>query len=141
VKVEDALAWAREGWRVFPVRNKKPLVKDFRGVASVDETVIRKWWRKWPDADPAWPVHHGVIVVDLDGGTTPVDAEIYLGFALPATRTHRTPSGGWHLFYFVGDVDAKNSASELGPGIDVRAAGGYIVLPAAGNGYTVEREK
>ena len=39
-----------------------------------------------------------------------------------------TPSGGCHLYFSVaGDVRARNSAGAIGPHIDVRADGGYVV--------------
>jgi hypothetical protein len=51
---------------------------------------------------------------------------------LPDTRTHRTRSGGLHLF-FRHAPGLRNSASRLAPGCDVRADGGYVIWwPAAG---------
>ena len=39
-----------------------------------------------------------------------------------------TPSGGWHLYYAAPEGrEIRNSASLLGPLIDVRAGGGYII--------------
>jgi hypothetical protein len=50
----------------------------------------------------------------------------------PSTYMTATPSGGWHL-YFTAPEGSKirNSASLLGPLVDVRAQGGYVV--AAGS--------
>jgi hypothetical protein len=46
----------------------------------------------------------------------------------PATYWVATPSGGWHL-YFIAPADSpiRNSAGLLGPEVDVRAQGGYVV--------------
>lgn len=74
---------------------------------------------------------------------------------LGKTWTHRTKSGGYHLIYAypsggvgedevegggsgngVGPVDIRNSAGKLAPGVDVRANGGYAVLPPF-KGYSV----
>jgi hypothetical protein len=46
----------------------------------------------------------------------------------PDTYTTRTPSGGLHLYFAAIDGrELRNSASRVGPMIDVRAAGGYVV--------------
>ena len=52
--------------------------------------------------------------------------------ALPATRTHRTRSGGRHyLFKHVEGV--RNSQSKIAQGIDVRGEGGFVVAWPAEN--------
>jgi hypothetical protein len=48
--------------------------------------------------------------------------------ALPETLTSITPRGGEHHF-FQWKSDIKNSCSKLGPGLDVRGDGGYVVIP------------
>lgn len=54
------------------------------------------------------------------------------GFEVPATAVIATPSGGLHL-WFTGPAGARvpNSAGKLGPGIDVRGYGGYLVGPGS----------
>jgi hypothetical protein len=49
---------------------------------------------------------------------------------LPPTPTQRTPSGGWHLLFQGTAPGIGNSAGHpvLGPGLDVRTRGGYVVL-------------
>lgn len=57
--------------------------------------------------------------------------------ALPPTRTHKTRSGGLHLiFQNPPDIQIRNSASRIAPGIDVRGEGGYVIVPPS-DGYTV----
>jgi Bifunctional DNA primase/polymerase, N-terminal len=47
---------------------------------------------------------------------------------LPWTYWVATPSGGWHFYFTAPDGDQiRNSAGKLGPLVDVRAAGGYVV--------------
>jgi hypothetical protein len=46
--------------------------------------------------------------------------------ALPLTQAHETYSGGLHLL-FRACPDLRCSGSKIAPGVDVRAAGGYIV--------------
>jgi hypothetical protein len=54
------------------------------------------------------------------------------GFSVPETAVIATPSGGLHL-WFTGPAGApvRNSAGKLGPGIDVRGYGGYLVGPGS----------
>lgn len=52
------------------------------------------------------------------------------GFAVPRTVTVLTPSGGRHL-WFTAPGPVPNSVGRLGPGIDVRGAGGYVVGPGS----------
>ena len=48
------------------------------------------------------------------------------------TYTVKTPTGGLHLYYTAPDgPEIRNSAGKIGPLIDVRAGGGYVL--AAGS--------
>jgi hypothetical protein len=51
----------------------------------------------------------------------------------PATTWVLTPSGGYHLYFRQppGQPPIRNSAGLLGPGIDVRGAGGYVIAPGS----------
>ena len=53
-------------------------------------------------------------------------------FTVPETTVIATPSGGIHL-WLTGPAGApvRNSAGKLGPGIDVRGYGGYLVGPGS----------
>lgn len=77
----------------------------------------------------------GVVVLDLDrkNGVDGLGALGALaarcGGTIPETLTTITPSGGFHFFFEWPGFKVGNSASALGPGIDVRGDGGYVVLP------------
>ena len=46
----------------------------------------------------------------------------------PVTHWAATPSGGWHLYFTAPEgSEIRNSAGLIGPQVDVRAAGGYVV--------------
>ncbi|BCJ75195.1 hypothetical protein CS0771_47390 [Catellatospora sp. IY07-71] len=64
------------------------------------------------------------------GGTTSLDALIARGLT-PPTRYVRTGSGGLHLYYrHPGGISVPcDQGMRLGPGIDVKADGGYVVAP------------
>jgi len=89
--------------------------------------------------------HHGKAAPDgVSGQPTGLDAFLRLcsehGQPVPATFTVRTPSGGYHLYFTVSDASVRNSAGRLGPLIDVRGAGGYVVGPRShigGKPYSV----
>ncbi len=74
----------------------------------------------------------GVIVIDLDRrpdkGIDGLAALQALG-EVPNTLTVLTPSGGFHLYYRWPGFRVPNSASRLGPGIDIRGDGGMVVIP------------
>ena len=58
----------------------------------------------------------------------------------PVTFGVDTPSGGSHLYFAAAGGRLRNSAGLLGPLIDVRADGGYVVAPGSRTGqraYTV----
>lgn len=135
-----ALDYASAGWAIFPVepRGKKPLTTNGFKAATTDATKIKEWWAKTPTANLGLDCgKSGVVVVDLDkrGEAGPDGvaewAELVERERLQAkTLTSRTGGGGRHLvFKAPPGVEIKNSAGKLAPGIDVRAAGGYVVLP------------
>lgn len=76
--------------------------------------------------------------IDLDrkNGVDGVEAFAQLadqhGVTIPETTIIRTASGGEHR-WFIGPAGApvQNSASKLGPGIDVRGYGGYLIGPGS----------
>lgn len=76
-----------------------------------------------------------VVVVDVDDdegmatlGALLADPE---NTPLPDTVTAQTPSGGCHLFYRVDaeGVPLRTRPRGIGPGVDLKADGGYVVLP------------
>ncbi|OQW82779.1 MAG: hypothetical protein BVN31_07405 [Proteobacteria bacterium ST_bin15] len=131
--LEHALAMAARGFRILPLqRGDKIPTKGFRwkDEATTDTATIRTWFAAHPDANYAVAAGDGLLVVDLDPRSGAVSAISALPFALPAeTLTVRTPGGGTHV-YLVGP-DVANSAGRLGPGIDIRSAGGYVVGPGS----------
>lgn len=84
-QLDEALANAARGWRVFPVHGvqgdrcscnktqcgtpaKHPRIMEWQRGASRDERVIRGWWTKWPQANVGVATGRGsgLLVLDVD---------------------------------------------------------------------------
>lgn len=154
---DAALALATAGFHVFPVHSirnggctcrkddcksagKHPLWKrEFleRGCldASTGSERVAAFWRQWPGANVAVATgHDGLVILDVDprhGGDETLADHIRAHGELPATVTVLTGGGGQHYYFHGPDVLAirNNAATKLGPGLDVRGQGGYVVAP------------
>lgn len=140
-----ALAYAATGWPVFPCQwrgdhRKEPLTPHGFKDATIVAATVADWWRRRPRALIGTPTGLGFVVLDIDprhGGDKTIAA---LGFvSLPATPTTRTAGGGWHLYFAAPDPPIHNTAGArgrgIGPGLDWRGVGGYVILPSPGSGY------
>jgi hypothetical protein len=143
----SALNLAGRGWLVFPCvpDAKRPaLRRSWQSLATTDERTVRAWWAREPYNIGIACGPSGLVVVDLDmlrgerPGEPPTDTvngaaalaalcrECRQPYPLP-TYTVDTPSGGCHLYYAAGSARVRNSAGLLGPLIDIRAGGGYVI--------------
>ena len=124
---------------LFPVRagaSSPPLITNWQRQASSDEEQIQLWRDLHPDSNTGiscWDL----VVIDVDvkagkDGAATLRALTDRGFTLPDTRTVTTPSGGWHLYYLRPPGSRiRNGVNVLGPGVDVRTRGGYVVAPGS----------
>jgi hypothetical protein len=130
-----ALDLARRGVPVFPCNpaDKRPLTASGFKDASCDPDIVHLWRTEHPEALIGVPTGAKFVVVDAD--LQHEDALKWLEdhrSRLPPTRTHCTRSGGRHWLFAPSDA-IKCSASKLGPHIDTRGHGGYIIWwPAHG---------
>lgn len=154
--VADALILASRGFAVFPLRPgaKIPAVaKDWESAASTDAARLRALIRNRTANLGIACGPSGLLVVDLDVAKTPDacardGAEVFAALAggrwVPPTFTVETPSGGRHLYFRAPThVRLGNTASRLGPLIDTRAAGGYVVAPGSvigGRAYRIAHD-
>ena len=136
--LKAAIKYAERGWYVFPVRpgGKEPLTPNGFKDATVDPAIIRSWWdrTKWPTANLGSPCGKShLVVIDLDEKHDGIYNWQELCGKLGIennTVVSLTGGGGQHWFYLApAGVDLKNSVGVLAPGVDVRANGGYVVLP------------
>jgi hypothetical protein len=130
-----ALAYAARGWHVFPVKtDKTPRTVHGLKDATTDVAQIRSWWARWPDAGVAIRTGavSGLMVLDVDvdrgGDETLFELEREHG-ELPLTPRVKTPSGGTHFYFRHPGGEVPNSTDKIGPGLDVRGDGGYVVAP------------
>lgn len=150
--VEEALYWARRGFRVFPARvqGKRPAIDDYPNQATVDEDIIRGWWSSGQDYNVALAMGNGRVAIDLDAKgdvQSAIDMYAMVGGTWD-TLVNRTPRGGYHLVFDVPPTALYQSTIGLFPQIDVRAEGGYILAPPSyvreedvDGGYTIERSE
>lgn len=144
---EAARAWAQAGFFVFPCipNGKRPATEHGLDDATTDLNTIDRWWFQADYNIGVSPSRTGMFVVDQDG---PLGAETLASLcaehgALPNTLTVRTPRGPAHLHHwFVGDC--ASTVQRLGPKLDTRGQGGYVLVPPSivdGTEYTYDSEE
>lgn len=142
--LDAALKYASIGWPVFPCGpNKKPMLRKEDGGngfhdATTDTAQIVEWWRDYPSAQVGVACGAaGICVVDLDMGSGKDGIAAFS--RLEADNGPHwcgliacTPRGGRHYVYLMPSEPVRNGTDivEKKSGIDVRADGGYIVVPS-----------
>lgn len=142
--LNEALASARRGWPVIPLRMKVPLIKNWPKLATTDEIKIRNWATKYPGCNfgLATGSRSGVLVWDVDrdaGGFKSLEGLINIHGGIPNTITCKTGGGGKQFYFkYPANRTIKNEV-RFYPGMDVRTTGGQVVLPPgrhiSGNSY------
>src|SRR5262249_12580168 len=144
-----ALTYAKIRWPVFPCNplDKRPLTIHGFKDASIDPKLILQWWTQWPNAMIGIPMGSasGIFCVDLDRKAGTDGIATWAGLQAvhgppPLTRVHETPSTGRHLIFVWKEGIRNIPLGKLGPGIEIKGEGGYIVVPpsrmADGKDYT-----
>lgn len=138
---KELLFWVKsyssKGYPLFPVAtDKRPFVRWKEG-ATTDQRKLAQWWQEWPNAMIGMPTgsKSGIVVLDVDvkndvNGLETLKDNGWLEEIPESTVEVETPSGGRH-YYFEAPVNTeiRNSAGKIGPGLDVRGEGGFIILP------------
>src|SRR5262245_8148284 len=149
---ERALTYAARGWAVLPLWwprgrrcacgrpdcanvGKHPLgslVPHGLDQATADQVLIRRWWAACPEANLGLVTGavRGLVVDDVDGeeGVASLRSLVDRHARFQAAWA-RTGSGGWHGYLDHPGQEVPNSAGRLGPKLDVRGDGGYVVAP------------
>ena len=145
-----ALQHAARGWPVLPVHSvrddgsctcgkadctspgKHPATS--KGVldAATAEGLVQNWWGRNPAANVgiATGPGSGLFVLDVDprhGGDDTLEALEEAHGRLPATVEVITGGGGRHLYFR--HPGGRALSKTVGPGLDVKADGGFVVAP------------
>jgi len=127
------------GWAIFPIQagTKIPATPHGFYDATTDPATITTWLTSSPGT--SWAVATGrlsqLIVVDVDVKRNGLENVKKLN--LPDTYTVHTPSGGMHLYYQIYGSQELTNRTNLIPGVDIRAEGGYVVVPPS-PGYDLD---
>jgi hypothetical protein len=135
------------GLPIFPCHpdggrlRKTPLTPNGFKDASLDLDVVQRWIERYPTA--LWGMPSGTVsgrvVLDIDikrPEANGFDSLEDLGRSiLPETPLAHTESGGLHVYFGCLSREVRNSAGRIAPGLDVRANGGYVIVPTQGSGY------
>jgi hypothetical protein len=129
----------RLGWKVLLLAPgwKLPFISKEdggRGVhdASSDPAQIRAWSQLCAGGNIAVACGEasGIVVLDVDprnGGDATIRAHSARGHVFPKGPRARTGNGGWHLL-FRHQSGIGGSAGKLGPGVEVKSTGGYVLV-------------
>ncbi len=126
-----ALRYAELGYPVFPCVPEKKVPLTPRGFkdATTDAGQIKAWWEKYTDANIGIPTA-GLLIVDVDGENNAWPGEPEKAEELACGPISLTPRGGrHHIFRQPAGKAWRNTAGKIGPDVDTRADGGYIVAP------------
>jgi hypothetical protein len=142
-KLAGLLWYVNHGWPVFPCGpDKKPLTKNGFKDATLNAATVKSWHEKMPGAlwgmatGPTKENAAGLVVIDIDTHDENKNGystweQLREEYSEPIeTVTAKTGGGGQHLYfqYPAGHI-VKSGQDVLGPGIDVRARGGYVIVP------------
>jgi len=137
--LDKALELSKKGFYIFPLRvgSKLPATQGFAEIATRDENKLREWWGNNPNFNIG--LYTGkfngdgetLVAIDVDAkdgklGFESLEKLKEDGVILPDTFYQTTPTGGKHLIY-KSTIDFANGVNKLGPGLDIRGKGGYLV--------------
>ena len=149
--LEVALDYAGFGWPVLLLHSidggrctcgrsdchsvaKHPRTEHGLRDATTDQSIMRSWWSRCPNANVGILTgqRSGFVVLDVDpqhgGSKTLSDLEGRFG-RLPKTLVSRTGNGGRHILFQHPGYYVKTKQGALGAGLDIKGDGGYIVAP------------
>ncbi len=153
--LQYALAYARKGWPVLPLHSvsahgdctcgkskcgkhagKHPRIKDWLTQATTEEKQIKKWWRKWSDANIGILTGKasGILAVDIDprnGGAVELQKLKDDYGDMPHTPTVSTGGDGLHYYLKMPDFEVITMCGDhaLRDGVEIRSDGGMVVAP------------
>ena len=140
-RLATALALAAKGFYIFPCipNGKLPAIKDFPNKASRDPDQLQRWFADGKCnlgiSTSSYGEGQALVVVDIDnkgekqGDETLFSLELE-GKTFPPSLEQITPNNGRHILYAT-PVALRQGVDVLGPGLDIRSRGGYILGPSS----------
>jgi putative DNA primase/helicase len=123
----EAAEYRKRGWSPIPIkeRSKEPNLRELRPYLGrkVTKEELKAW--AWPGIGIVTGRVSDLLVLDVDGPEGEAELQKH---GHPVTPMVRTSSGGLHL-YFKHPEQHVRTGIRVAPGLDVKAAGGYVVAP------------
>ncbi|MGO9650235.1 MAG: bifunctional DNA primase/polymerase [Terriglobales bacterium] len=129
---------ADRGWRLFPCqpKSKEPLIRWSKcATANIDQ--LMTWLHTFADCN--WGIACGpasrLLVIDVDGyigleSFAHLCGQAGVDWQEIADNTLGVKTGkGSQLYFTYPATNIRNSAGKLGPELDVRGDGGYVICP------------
>jgi len=156
-KLDALLYYTKQDWKIFPVHymvdggcsckkpnctspGKHPLTSDGFKSATSNREQVETWHRQFPDAN--WGLRtgdratggSGLLIIDVDGKTGGFvgweELEEDPAYRFETVESVTGSGDGLHYWLeYPEGYDIRNSAGKLATGVDIRANGGYIVIP------------
>jgi len=144
--LDEAMRYAQRGHPVMPLHDtdggrcscsrgdrcegpaKHPRTAHGVDDATAQPAQVREWWERWPTANIAIATGASGVVLDVDprNGGDETLAMLERGGKVPPCPTVATGGGGKHFWL---KAPAGTPGATLGPGVDLKGAGGYVVAP------------
>lgn len=132
--IEEALEYIDNGWSILPVKpeEKRPFMTNWLQYTKTRATkeMASSWFRNLSGAGVGAVTGRisNIVVLDVESYCpTPIE-ELLRRY--PTQLISKTGSGGYHLFYqFPTNVAKVANRVKIFEGADLRADGGFIVLP------------
>jgi Bifunctional DNA primase/polymerase, N-terminal len=146
--LDEALALATTGLRVFPLNGKKrptiPSSESGHGgfyAASNDPEVVWRHWRYFwgPLVAYATGEPNGIDVLDIDEDRGGESFLVENWHRLPRTFMYRTGGdGGWHLQFIHRPGQRSVPIGRIAAGVEVKSTGGYAVAWFAHGAFVLD---
>jgi hypothetical protein len=132
-----AQLYRKLGFHIFPLlpASKKPAVK-WGGAKLLPNTEPDYWkWRPNYGIAIATGPSSGLFVYDVDAGVGKRGGSSHVAYTdrfgpFPTTPCVLTGTRGLHYYFSCPGFDFPNSTSKVGPGLDIKTRGGFVVAPS-----------
>lgn len=129
--LREALGLADAGWRIIPLRGKKPFLLNWMEAATTDPDQVRRWWA---DTDynigAVIPDNHVVIDIDPQNRGSIQILEQLAGVEMPPTMTVLSGRGGGSVHMHYLRPFPKTTKVRMPAGIDVLTRAQVVMPPS-----------